>query len=112
MAKSPNNTVVVGCKLPHGIILTVDGVSVELNGTNTSDIIGGYGLTENVDADFFGEWCKRNFQHPALGGGFIFAQGTTVEARAQARDNAANANGFEGINPSKPGMGVQPVPVA
>ncbi len=116
MAKNPNSApasaanLVIGCKLPHGLILTVGGTSVTLNGTNSTDIIGGYGLTPDVDAAFFDAWCKENHQHPSLAGGFIFAQETTAEAKAQAKDNAENENGFEGIDPKKPGMGVEPVP--
>lgn len=114
MAKNPNAApasaakVVIGCKLPHGLILTVNGVSVALNGTNSTDIVGGYGITPDVDSAFFDAWCRANSQHPALGGGFIFAHGTTAEAKAQAKDNAENRNGFEGIDPAKPGNGVEP----
>lgn len=114
MAKNPNSApasaakVVVGCKLPHGLILTVGGTSVELNGTNSTDIVGGYGLTPDVDGSFFDAWLRENNQHPAIAGGFIFAHETTAEAKAQAKDNAANRNGFEGIDPNKPGSGIEP----
>lgn len=33
--------VVVGCKLPNGIVLEVEGYSVVLNGANSSNVIGG-----------------------------------------------------------------------
>lgn len=113
MAKSANAAkLVIGCKLPHGLILAVGSEMVELNGTNSTDIIGGYGLTPDVDASFFDAWCKENHQHPALAGGFIFAQETTAEAKAQAKDNADNKNGFEGVNPAKPGPGIEQVPAA
>lgn len=48
MAKQ--KTVTVGCKLPNGLIIEVGGQSVELNGANASNIIGGHGITYDVDA--------------------------------------------------------------
>ena len=51
MAKQ--KTVTVGCKLPNGLIIEVGGQSVELNGANASNIIGGHGITRDVDADLF-----------------------------------------------------------
>ena len=41
--------VTVGCRFPNGLILTVGKVDVALNGSNSSTVIGGHGLTE-VDA--------------------------------------------------------------
>lgn len=40
-------TVTVGCKLPNGLILEQGAYKVELNGSNSSIVVGGYGLTEN-----------------------------------------------------------------
>ncbi|MDU1294630.1 MAG: hypothetical protein E6973_01775, partial [Enterobacter hormaechei] len=42
-------TVTVGCKLPNGLILEQGGYKVELNGSYSSLVFGGYDLTENVD---------------------------------------------------------------
>lgn len=101
-------TIVVGCKLPHGLILSVTGApDVELNGTNSANIIGGYGLTEGVDGALFAQWLTVNHQHPAVVNGLIFAQASVADAKAQAKDGANIKNGFEGINPDKPAPGIE-----
>lgn len=101
--------ITVGCKLPTGLFMDVDGVRVELNGKNSSLVIGGYGLTENVDKDLFDRWMDQHKDSAVVLEGFIFAQNKTNDAKAQAADNADNTNGFEGINPAAPGPGIAPV---
>lgn len=101
--------VTVGCKLPHGIHMDLGGKRVTLNGTNTSNVIGGYGLTENVDKEFFDKWLATHKESPMVKNDLIFAHEKTSNVAAQAKDNAENKNGFEPIDPNKPGNGVQPV---
>lgn len=110
MAQSPT-TVVVGCKLPNGLIANVDGKKILFNGANTASIIGGYGLT-NVDASFFAAWLKQNSETPLVKKGIIFAQEKEVNAQAQAADTRGVATGLEPIAPDKPVEGVsQGVPL-
>lgn len=101
-------TITVGCKLPHGLIIEVDGVPVTLNGTNSSNVIGGYGLTEGVDSDFFQKWMAANKDSAAVKNDLIFAQGRADSARAAASERKGVKNGFEGIDPNKPAPGVEP----
>jgi hypothetical protein len=101
-------TITVGCKLPHGLIIEVDGHAVTLNGKNSSNVIGGYGLTEGVDKDFFGKWMSANRDSAAVKNGLIFAQDRADSARSEAKERKGVKNGTEGIDPNKPAPGVEP----
>jgi hypothetical protein len=100
-------TVTVGCKLPHGLIIDVEGKKVKLNGANTSLVIGGYGLTP-VEKDFFDAWLKLSANTVVVKRGLIFAQETQTKARDQAKEQAEVKSGLEGLNPEKPAPGIKP----
>lgn len=123
-APRTNSIVVVGCKLPSGLIVDLCDPAtdehgraimlprrqpVTFKGANSSNIVGGFGLTE-VDADFWEAWIKQNPTFPAVKAGLIFAQERRDKAADNAMDHAAAKNGFEGIDPDKPGKGVERVP--
>jgi hypothetical protein len=97
----------IGCKLPSGLHLDHEGKRVTLNGSNSSNIIGGYGLTHNVDQAFWEAWKKAHADFEPLKQGLIFAQEKEANARAEASDKQALENGFEGIDPNKPGKKVK-----
>jgi hypothetical protein len=97
----------IGCKLPSGLHLDHNGKRVTLNGSNSSNIIGGYGLTHNVDQAFWEAWKKAHADFEPLKQGLIFAQEKENNARAEAEDKQALENGFEGIDPNKPGKKVK-----
>lgn len=103
-------TCIVGCKLPHGLILTLianDGakISHELKGTNANRIIGvnssgvGFALTDGIPTDFMVEWLKRNEKHLAVQNGSIFMHNTEKGAMSIARERAKVRTGIEPINP-------------
>jgi hypothetical protein len=101
--------VTVGCKLPHGLHLDVAGQRITLLGTNASNVIGGHGITENVDKELFEKWLSDNKDSAAVTGGFIFAHGKVENVKAEAKEKKANKNGFEGLDPAKPAPGIVPV---
>lgn len=100
----PNVT--VGCKIINGVILAHEGKRVTLNGSKSSRIIGGYGLTE-VDQGLWEAWCKANADSALLSGDIIFAQEKPAAAAAQAKEQADVKTGFEPIDPEKPVPGVK-----
>lgn len=104
MAKQ--KTVTVGCKLPNGLIIEVGGQSVELNGANASNVIGGHGITYNVDADFFNAWMEAHQDRDMVKNGFIFAHDKAADAKAEAVDKEDNATGLEAVDPNAPNAGV------
>lgn len=99
--------IVVGCKLPHGLEIRVGDKTAVLKGTNSSLVIGGYGITEGVDADLFAAWLAANKDSASVSGGFIFARGKAESVKAEATEKKDNLNGFEGLNPAKPAPGIE-----
>ena len=107
--KSPT-TCIVGCKLPHGLVLELfetdkDGKVIRvtgrhtLKGANDSRIYGGYGLTDNIPTDFMEEWFKRNAKHPAVVNHSIFMHSDVNSARSRAKDGRDVNSGLGSINP-------------
>lgn len=119
--------VAVGCKLPSGLILRVyrphqantpDGKTVtsfvplgdpvQLNGSNSSRVIGGFGITL-VDADFFDLWESQNGEYDPVKAGLIFKASDPRAAASMATERAAVVNGMEPTDPTKMGAKLQPV---
>lgn len=99
--------VIVGCKLPHGLIIkTASGQSVTLNGANSSKIIGGYGLTP-VDKEFFDAWKAEYASFEPLKNNLIFEQATERSAVSQATEQAEVKSGLEPLDLDKPAAGVK-----
>lgn len=113
---------VVGCKLPHGLAIVLErqvetaepngtivrryvpvGDEVVLKGTNASNVIGGYGLTEDVDAAWFAEWLKTHADFPPVKRDLIFVHSTMPGASDTARERASVRSGFEPLDPDNPG---------
>lgn len=86
--------VYIGCKLPFGLIIQVNGQSVTLKGTNASQLVGGYGLTE-VDADLWEAWQRENASHEVLKSNAVFAQVTAAKATGEAKEKDEVTTGFE-----------------
>lgn len=102
-----SKTVVVGCKLPNGLIIELNGKQAKINGKNTSKIIGGHGITENVDAELFNAWLKVNVNREIVKNGFIFAHESKEDTKANAKEKAKTKTGLEPINPSDKAHGVE-----
>lgn len=95
-------TIVVGCKLPNGLVVEQGGYTVTLKGANSSDVIGGYGLTEGVDKDAFEKWLVAHKDQPYVKNELVFAQAKTNSARDKAKENAKVKTGLEGLPQDKP----------
>lgn len=97
-------TVIVGCKLPNGIHMDfVDPGKplrrVSLRGTNSTKVVGGFGITKNVPKAYFDEWMARYKELPAVAGGLIFALGKEDSTIAKAKEMKDVKNGLEPLNP-------------
>lgn len=92
--------VTVGCKLPNGLHIDVQGKRATLNGANSSRIVGGYGLTQ-VDKDFWDAWVKDYADSPLVKNHMVFAQGTESSAVSKAGEQADVKSGFERLVPGK-----------
>ena len=104
------DTVIVGCKLPHGLETQMGGVTVVLNGTNSTDIVGGYGLTYGVDKAAFEQWLIDYANFEPVKREMIFANATEKSAKAEAIEKSDEKSGLEGLDPAKPAPGIEPDP--
>jgi hypothetical protein len=102
-------TVTVGCKLPNGLILEMGEKRVTLNGANSSSIVGGHGLTEGVDKEFFDAWMAKNKHLHFVKEGHLFAHEKEVNTKAQAKERAKEKTGLEQLNPDEKPAGLSEV---
>lgn len=98
--------VTVGCKLPNGLVLKVGEKKLMLRGSNSSRIVGGYGLT-SVPADLWDAWSKAYAGSPFITRNLIFAQTSAARAESQANEQASVKSGLEPIDPSKAPAGIE-----
>lgn len=101
--------VTIGCKLPHGLIIEARGsdgdiVRHTLNGANAARIVGGYGITENVSADLWKAFLKKNAKMAAVVNGQIFVHSDLKSVESEAKNRRNIETGFEPIDPVKTGM--------
>ena len=109
-------TVSLACNLPHGLAIEHHGRKLTIAGANhpralqTSTALNGkWGVTSNVDEEWFDDWCKEA-RHPAVANGNII-KNTAAKIEGQATEMGdAVATGAEPLDPLKPGGGVEPVP--
>lgn len=86
--------VIVGCKLPNGLMIQVSDAAVKINGANSTTIVGGYGLTE-VDEAFWTQWKKEHADWPMVKNELIFAQVKPKDAEAAAEERRDQKTGLE-----------------
>lgn len=101
-------TVIVGCKLPNGLVIDIPGLKtpITLKGANDSEVIGGHGLTE-VPEEVWGAWTKLYADFVPLKRGLVFAQKSERAAATEAKERKGNKTGLEGLDATKPGRGLQ-----
>lgn len=90
-------TVTIGCKLPGGILMEVEGAKpVRINGWNNNLIQGaGHGLTENVPLSVWEAWKKLHAESKLVKNGFIFASGSAEAVKSKAKERKAEKSGHE-----------------
>lgn len=104
------NRGVIACKLPNGLLVEHKGESVLLNGSDDASAVSGYGLTPDVDLDWFNDWATGDGKDfPPVAKGLIFVAPNERFAQDQAREQGDDIrSGLEGVDPEKPGEGVEP----
>jgi hypothetical protein len=110
-------TVIVGCKIPSGLIIDArasDGevIRMRLNGSAvpvlatldrkmpSHQIEGGFGLT-TVNKDAFMAWWKDHQDYEPVKRGFVFVAERSDSARSIAQERRGEKTGFEPLNPDK-----------
>jgi hypothetical protein len=123
-------TVVVGCKLPNGIILrqfrmvkktrnigghyfdedqaedmgrrfTVRGPAVPFGQIPNIQIVGGYALTPGVPQDLAEIWFEQNKDADCVANQLMFWERDVDRAAARARELNAVRSGLEPVDPNK-----------
>jgi len=101
------NRVVIGCRLPNGIILehpSNPAKTVLLNGLNKVTIIGAEYAHNDIDADFWEAWSAANKDFAPLKSGAIFFAKNADEAVAKAKEVKGKKTGFEAMPQSVEGI--------
>lgn len=102
--------IVIGCKLPHGLILENPlnpAETVKLNGLNSSLVIGAKHATTEVEKDFWDLWQQTNKDFPALKNKAIFVAKDQASADAIAKETKDEKTGLEPLKPNDPKNGVK-----
>ena len=92
--------VLIGCKLPHGLILEFNKERVKLSGLNSSQVIRATHVVTEVDADFWEAW-KLSLQmngkdvYAPLIAGAIFECKNETEVRSKVKELENEKTGFE-----------------
>ncbi len=103
-------TILIGCKLPHGVKFKgSDGEYIVINGMNTSLIADAPGLT-HIDES---EWSRfvathEDFQPLISQAIFTFGTNKVADIAAMTNELASERTGFEGLNPEKPAPNLVP----
>lgn len=103
--------VVIGCKLPNGIILEhpmKPDMTVSIAGLNSAVIIGADHATTAVEEEFWEQWFAVHKEFPAVKSGALFVAKSANDAKAIARENKERKTGFEKLNPADKKHGVKP----
>lgn len=112
-------TVIVGCKLPNGLVLRVGDESVRVAGTarysfpNASrkipnpTLVHGDSLTM-VDKDLWTKWLEKHKDAAVVRKGYIYASNNENDARARASETKGIKTGFEPLDPEQPRLGIEP----
>ena len=122
-----SGNVTVGCKLPNGLILRLfDMAETEelvlgggvrtINRAVLKDVgpvtikgcaapfgtpvltVGGYAFTHNVDAQFYAEWVRQNWDSDIVKNHLIFAQAEQENARSQGQDQGEILSGLQPLS--------------
>lgn len=105
-----SGTVIIGCKLPCGLVITLNGKSVELKGSRDTEILNGYGLTHGVSAEFWEAWKEAHATLPYVKNELVFAYADRRSAKDMAQERQNERTGLEGLDPDKPGKDLEKVP--
>lgn len=100
----------IACKLPNGVQLEHKGEKVTLAGSNSPNARFGYGITYDVDPDWFKDWVDEvGNGFPPYATGAIFAfDGDDNGELAEKEDDATLRTGQEPLDPDAPAPGIEP----
>ena len=95
--------VIIGCKIPNGLILQVGEQCVNIKGANSSRLVFGYGVTSDVSLDFWEAWLAENKDRDLVKNGLIFANNDVKSTKDNLKDGQNNPSGLEPLDPDQSG---------
>jgi hypothetical protein len=108
MAEKSAKVVLIGCRLPQGLILhhpLKPDVKVTLAGLYTSKIIGATYVTTEVDAEFWETWkIVHEGKFQPLDSGAIFEASSEDAAKRIAKELTKEKTGFEPLKQDAAGV--------
>lgn len=99
------NKIIVGCKLPHGLTVSVNGVTVTFNGASqglgviTPCSVNGSGITREVDLDWFAAFLKAYADAPFVKKELIYQIKSEAAVQGETSDRKKVKTGMEQIVP-------------
>jgi len=127
-ALTSRKVVTVACKLPHGLIIRdhsehighenvlgggtrkvkmfrPTGTPIRIKGPVVPDVfvrlvevVGGYAITEGVDAEVFGRWLSWNKESAFVVNKMVFGHEDGAYLRAWAKEHSSTRSGMEAID--------------
>lgn len=82
---------------------------VEIKGANAANVIGGHGITENVDKSFMDAWLAKHADLDIVKGGHLFIHAKTNSVVAEATEKADHVTGLEPLDPNKKPANIEAV---
>jgi hypothetical protein len=94
----------------YGVVV-LNGFAHEKGKAPSSELIGGFGLTSGVDAQFFARWLEQNKDSAIVRNGLIFAAKSTEDVKAQAREQKKLQSGLQPLSMARTMKNGRSVPV-
>ena len=95
-----SETVIIGCKLPNGIVLELPkdpSKTVEIGGLNAIKIIGAPYCQTEISKEFWDLWLAGNKDFPPLVSGALFFAKNGNSIEAVAKENSSRKTGLEPV---------------
>jgi hypothetical protein len=97
--------IIIGCRLPNGLVLTHGNSSATLAGLHSSKIIGATHVTTEVDAELWEAWkTLMGKDFAPLKTGAIFEARNETEALAKSKELRKEKTGFEPMQQDAAGV--------
>jgi hypothetical protein len=104
----------VGCKLPNGLQVTLDGKTVILHGAASTALRGldgaipegAFGVTQ-VEKEFMDKFISTYQDAAYIQNNAIFIQKDERSVKSQGKDLEKDKTGLEGLDPDSPAPGVK-----
>lgn len=104
-------SITVACKLPNGLQIEHANRVVTLNGAHHPNAVAGFGMTHDVDEEWFKDWAAKHPKFPPLANGSIFAASTVTNAADAAKERTDDDDvqtGLEPLDADSPAPGIEP----